>query len=103
VGAAPAVIGGLRVLAYTPVDARHRFVGGNERRWVDATRAEVLYGPVAGLAICEEADGEGVVLVGCDRGWRPVWRTACTTVGVAERQAEFEYARVSRTWARVGR
>ena len=50
-----------------------------------------------------EAEGGGVVLVGCDRGWHPVWRTACTSVEVAERQAEFEYAGVSRTWARVCR
>jgi hypothetical protein len=100
-GPLPPLLQGLRVLAYTPVDTRHRFAGGNERRWVDATGAEVLYRAVAGLAICEESDGEGVVLIGCDRRWRPVWRTYCTTVAVAEGQAEFEYEGTSRTWVRL--
>jgi hypothetical protein len=99
----PAMIAGMPVLEYTQIDRRHRFVGGNERRWVDRTGDEVLYGTVAGLAICGEPTQEGVVLVGCDREWRPVWQTPCTTVEVAESQAEFEYESSSRTWVRRGR
>jgi hypothetical protein len=99
----PTTIRGLRVLAYTSIDGRHRFTGANERRSVDVTGAENLLGPVAGLAICRETEGEGVVLFGCDRDWRPDWETACVTVAVAQSQAEFEYEGVSRTWLQAAR
>jgi hypothetical protein len=97
----PTIIRGLRVLAYSPIDGRHRFTGANERRAVDVTGAEVLFGPVAGLAVCEEADGAGVILFGCDADWRPVGETACTTLATAQAQAEFEYKGVTRTWVAV--
>ncbi|HEX4609728.1 MAG TPA: hypothetical protein VH092_16130 [Urbifossiella sp.] len=47
-----ATIRGLKVLFHSPIDSRHRFVGGNERRWLSKTGEEILFGPVAGLAIC---------------------------------------------------
>jgi len=99
--AAPPTIRGLRVLAYSPIDGRHRFTGANERRSVDVTGAEVLFGPVAVLAICEETGGQGAILFGCDRDLRPIWETACATVEAARSQAEFEYEGVSQSWISV--
>jgi len=96
----PITILGLKVLAFTPIDLRHQFVGHNERRWIDSKGDEFLFGPVAGLGICAELDW--VVLFGCDEVWRALWETRCTTIAVAEDQAEFEYEGVSRTWVRIG-
>jgi hypothetical protein len=101
---APLEIAGLRVLCYTPIDARHSFTGRNERRYVGGRlREEVLFGPMAGLAICQEPGGKVVHLVGCDASWGPQWTTACARVEAARAQAEFEYAGVNHTWVALDR
>jgi hypothetical protein len=101
---APPEIGGLRVLSYTPIDARHAFTGRNERRYVGGRlREEILFGPMAGLAICQECGGREVHLVGCDANWQPQWSTACASIEAARAQAEFEYAGVDHTWVPVDR
>jgi hypothetical protein len=102
-GPAPAEIAGLRVLWYTPIDGRHTFTGRNERRYVSGRPSEeILFGPMAGLAICQERGGHAVLLVGCDADWWPRWSTGCTDVAAAKAQAEFEYTGVSQTWVAVG-
>jgi hypothetical protein len=101
---APSKINGLRVLRYSPVDARHYFTGRNERRYAGGPlQDEVLLGPVAGLAICEWRSGGEVLLMGCDADWRPQWKTGCAGIEAALSQAEFEYEGVSATWEVVVR
>jgi hypothetical protein len=95
----PREIKGLQVLYYSPIDARHRFTGNNERRFVGGSLGEeILFPPMAGLAICEAPAIRGVLLLGCDRAWRPQWSTACVSIAVAQAQAEFEYQGVAGTW-----
>lgn len=94
---APEVIGGARVVLYSPIDQRHRPTGGCPH-----TVAEVLQGPAAGLAICRY-DGEDVCyLFGCDGGWNAVTDTWHQTPRDAMRQAESEYEGVWRTWLSHG-
>jgi hypothetical protein len=98
----PCEVRGLRVLYYSVIDERHRFTGNNERRFVGGPLAdEILFPQMAGLAICQGPEGGGILLVGCDRAWRPQWSTACVSVEFAKEQAEFEYEGVDRTWQQL--
>ncbi|MCA1619338.1 MAG: hypothetical protein LC795_08530 [Acidobacteria bacterium] len=90
---APGVMGGAKVLLYTPIDERHRptdgcqhFVGG----W--------LMGPAAGLAICRYGGDSAAYLFGRDENWESVTDTWHETLEEAKSQAEFEYEGVSATW-----
>jgi hypothetical protein len=95
-------IRGLRVLYYSTIDERHRFTGANERRFVGGPLAdEILFPPMAGLAICQAPEGDRVLLIGCDHAWRPQWSTGCVSVALAKEQAEFEYEGVNRTWQQL--
>lgn len=92
---APLRIGGAPVVAFTPVDERHRptfacrhVVGG------------ALAGAAAGLAICRDPEGDGYLLFYCDARWEPVTDTWHRSVEDAEDQAEFEYEGTRVTWQR---
>ncbi len=90
---APGVIGGARVLLYTPIDGRHRHTGNCEQ-YV----AGELMGPAAGLAICRYEGDAAVYLFGCDEDWEAVTDTWHETLEDAKAQAEFEYEGVTATW-----
>jgi hypothetical protein len=85
------LIGGAKVLYFTPIDERHRQTGHCRHR-----ASGVLQGPAAGLAICR---GEGgYYLFGCDASWADITDTWHQTLEAAMAQAEFEYVGVSSTW-----
>ena len=90
---APDVIGGAPVVLYSPIDQRHRPIGGCRH-----AVADVLQGPAAGLAICRCEGEDTSYLFGCDGGWNAVTDTWHQTVRDAMRQAESEYEGVWRTW-----
>ena len=91
--AALAIIGGARVVLYSPIDHRQRPTGGCKQ-----IVAGVLQGPAAGLAICRCDTEDAYYLFGCDEDWNSVTDTWHETVRDAMRQAEFEYEGVRRTW-----
>jgi hypothetical protein len=89
----PLQIDGARVVAYTPIDDRHRptgrtkqIVGGRE------------VGPAAGLAICQYENDPAFYLFGCDVNWKGVTDTWHQSIEEARDQAEFEYEGSSQTW-----
>ena len=90
---APRVIGGATVVCYTPIDGRHRPTGGCRH-----VVAGAPVGPLAGLAICRYADGDGFYLFGCDVAWRVMTDTWHPSVEEARAQAEFEYVGIMATW-----
>lgn len=94
---APGIIGGARVLLYTPVDERHRHTDGC-RHFVGGG----LMGPAAGLAICQYEGDSAVYLFGCDEDWGTVTDSWHETLEEAKAQAEFEYEGVSATWRTPG-
>ena len=91
---APKEIGGARVILFTPIDARHRPTGTCRQ-----VVAGVLQGSAAGLAICQYPGEDCFFLFGCDEDWNSVTDTWHEKLEDAMRQAEFEYAGVSETWA----
>jgi hypothetical protein len=91
--AAPNIVGGNAVLAYSPIDHRHRPTGGCRQ-----IVAGVLQGPAAGLAICQCNGGNDVYLFGCDEDWQTKTDTWHESIKAAMVQAEFEYEGVSKTW-----
>jgi hypothetical protein len=92
VSAVPRLLGGLPVVAYTPIDQRHRATG-NCRHFA---HGELVH-PAAGLAICRDSDG-GFLLFGCDAGWNTVTDTWHESLEDARYQAEFEYEGIDGTW-----
>jgi hypothetical protein len=56
-------------------------------------------GPFAGLAVCQYAGEHTCYLFYCDGAWRPLTDTWHATLEDAQRQAEFEFEHVSRSWA----
>jgi death on curing protein len=91
----PDVIGGSRVVCYTPIDSRHRHTR-KTRHIVDGA----VLGPVAGLAICLDEDQreDFYFLFYCDESWGTITDTWHKTLEDAMTQAEFEYEGVSGTW-----
>jgi|SRR6266446_2960332 len=94
---APQIVGGFRVVAYSPIDERHRFTG----RTKQVVRG-VLMGAMSGLAICRPQGSEEFYLFGCDGDWNVVTDTWHQSLDDAKEQAEFEYEGVSKTWSYVG-
>jgi len=92
----PSVIGGARVVCYTPIDSRHRHTG-NTKQIV----AGVLLGSAAGLAICQYDGEECFYLFGCDRKWNSLSDTWHEALEDAKEQAEFEYEGTMLTWIAV--
>ena len=90
---APDAIGGATVIAYSPIDQRHRPTGGC-RQMV----AGVLQPPATGLAICQYKDESAFYLFGCDENWQIKTDTWHPTIEEAMTQAEFEYEGVRQTW-----
>jgi len=90
--AVPLFLSGLPVIAWTPVDQRHRDTGSC-RHFAGGT----LLGPAAGLAICRDTEG-GFYLFGCDAEWNTVTDTWHQTLDDALHQAESEYEGVGATW-----
>ena len=89
----PDIIGGARVICYSPIDERHSFTG--KTRQIVAGQ---LIGAMSGLAICQYPDEDCFYLFGCDADWGTVTDTWHQTLDEALHQAEFEYAGVSSTW-----
>lgn len=90
----PTILGGAKVVLYTPIDERHRPTGNCKQ-----ILAGVLAGPAAGLAICQYDGEDSFYLFGCDQEWNSVTDTWHQTVEDAKAQAEFEYEGVSATWS----
>jgi hypothetical protein len=86
----------MKVIAYTPIDGRHRFTG-NTRQVV---RGQVA-GAMAGLAICRHPGATECYLFGCDGDWQSVTDTWHQSVVEAKEQGEYEYEGVSKTWIDV--
>jgi hypothetical protein len=87
------VIGGYKVVCYTPIDSRHRFT--------EKTRQIVrgkLMGAMSGLAICQPGKLDEFYLFGCDSDWNVVTDTWHQSLNEAKEQAEYEYEGVSETW-----
>ena len=89
----PDLVGGARVVRWSPIDDRHRSMG-NCRQIV----AGVLQSPAAGLAICQYEGETAYYLFGCDSDWNSVTDTWHQSLEEALDQAEFEYEGISRTW-----
>jgi hypothetical protein len=92
--ACPQFVDGRRVVCYSPIDARHQPTGNT----VNIVGGMVL-GPAAGVAICQ--DGDAYFFIGCDENWDALSDSLHLTLEEAKRQAEFEYAGVSKTWVTV--
>ena len=90
---APQLIGGYRVVCYSPIDERHHFTG-NTRQIVKGR----LIGAMAGLAICQPSKSSDYYLFGCDADWNVVTDTWHQSLEKAKDQAEFEYRGIVRTW-----
>lgn len=90
---APRVVGGAKVICFTPIDGRHQPTGGCRQ-----IVAGILQGPAAGLAICQYEGEKCFYLFGCDADWNSVTDTWHETLDEALRQAEFEYVGTSKTW-----
>jgi hypothetical protein len=91
----PEIVGGVKVVMYTPIDYRHRFTGKCKQ-----VVAGKMMGQMAGLAICGLENDTSFYLFGCTPDWTVVTDTLHATVEDAMDQAEFEYEGVTRTWIR---
>jgi hypothetical protein len=89
----PAIVGGAKVICFSPIDSRHRHTG-NTRQIV----AGVIMEPASGLAICQYSGEDAFYLFGCDVAWNSVTDTWHEDLQDALEQAEFEYEGVSETW-----
>lgn len=89
----PDLVGGAKVICFSPIDDRHRHTG-NTRQIV----AGVLMGPVFGLAICQYSGEDSFYLFGCDETWNSTTDTWHENLEEALEQAEFEYEGISKTW-----
>jgi hypothetical protein len=85
--AAPKVIAGADVIAYTAVDQRHRATGA----CLHSVNGEPV-GPADGLAVARYAGRAGFYLFGCDPTWAVMTDTIHDTLEDAIFQGEFEYA-----------
>lgn len=91
--ACPPVVGGAKVVCYTPIDHRHRHTG-NAKQIVGG----VLLASAAGLAICNYDGEDCFYLFGCDADWNSrsdSWHQALEDATV---QAELEYEGTMNTW-----
>lgn len=89
----PRELGGLEVVCWTQVDARHRPTGFT--RHVVAGK---VIGPAECLAICRAEQGTACYLFYCTADWQIVTDTWHETLETAKRQAEAEYQGTSGTW-----
>jgi hypothetical protein len=87
------MIGGYRVICYTPIDDRHRFTGKTRQ----AVRGKLM-GAMSGLAICQPGEALEFYLFGCDADWNVVTDTWHRSLEEAKDVAEFQYEGVSETW-----
>jgi hypothetical protein len=89
----PNIVGGAKVIYYSPIDERHQRTG-NTRHVVNGKIADNIYG----LAICQCEGEEGYYLFGCDQHWYSVTDTWHQTIEDAKDQAEFEYTNIHHSW-----
>lgn len=87
------MIGGAKVVFYSPIDERHRHTGNCEQ-----IVAGVLVEAAKGLAICQYEGDNSYYLFGCDENWQSITDTWHETVEAAKDQADFEYEGVRATW-----
>lgn len=89
----PYIVGGARVICYTPIDARQRRTG-NTTHLVGGEEID----PAHGLAICQYDGEEAFYLFACDAQWNSQTDTWHKSLQDAKEQAEFEYAGTFSTW-----
>jgi hypothetical protein len=89
----PQIVGGARVICYTPIDERHRHTGKTKQ-----IVAGIVLGAVSGLAICQYEGEECFYLFGCDAHWNSLSDTWHESLEDAKSQAEFEYEGTLNTW-----
>ena len=89
----PSIVGGARVVCYTPIDQRHVKTGNT----VHLTGRDETEGP-RGLAICQYDDEDGYYLFSCDQEWQSLSDTWHQALDDAKDQAEFEYKGTSQSW-----
>jgi hypothetical protein len=92
----PALIDGARVVAWTPIDQRHRPTG-ETRHYRDG----LLQAAPAGLAIATYDDRE-FYLFYADENWTTLNDTLHDSVAEAKRQAELEFEGTAGTWRDAG-
>jgi hypothetical protein len=90
-GPPPKKIDGADVLVWAALDESVTATG-----YCTDSAARGDAGPAAALAICVYFDQYG--LFHCDRHWRVLGNTSHDTLELAQRQAEAEYAGVSKLW-----
>lgn len=93
----PKIVGGAKVILYSPVDGRHR----HTRNCKQIVAGELM-GAANGLAICQYERENCFYLFGCDEDWNTVTDTWHKTLEEAKAQAEFEYEGVNKTWQKYG-
>ena len=89
----PSIVGGARVVCYTPIDARHV----KTEKTVHLDAGQQIEDP-KGLAICQYDGDDAYYLFGCNEEWESQSDTWHETLDDAKCQAEFEYAGTSLTW-----
>jgi hypothetical protein len=89
----PSIIGGARVVCYTPIDERHI----KTENTVHLAGEHKIEAP-KGLAICQYEGDDAYYLFGCTEVWESKSDTWHETLDDAKSQAEFEYAGTAHTW-----
>ena len=89
----PSIVGGARVVCYTPIDERHT----KTENTVHLASGHEIPDP-KGLAICQYDGEEFFYLFGCNENWESQSDTWHETLDDAKDQAEFEYEGTSPTW-----
>lgn len=89
----PSIVGGARVVCYTPIDERHT----KTENTAHLAGGRLINDP-KGLAICQYDGEEAFYLFGCDGAWAVHSDTWHQTLADAKDQAEFEYAGTTQTW-----
>ena len=89
----PSILGGARVVCYSPIDDRHRFTGACKQ-----IVAGQLMGAMSGLAVCQYDGESAFYLFGCGPEWQTITDTWHQSLDEAKAQAECEYQGISQTW-----
>jgi hypothetical protein len=89
----PEIVGGAKVICYTPIDNRHTHTK-NTKQIVGG----VVLGAANGLAICQYEKEEYFYLFGCDQQWNSLSDTWHETLEDAKELAEYEYQGTNKSW-----
>jgi hypothetical protein len=89
----PSIVGGARVVCYTPIDERHIKTDNTVHLVAGHEIAEPQ-----GLVIAQYDGEEFYYLFGCNEAWESQSDTWHETLADAKDQAEFEYKGTLTTW-----